>query len=40
MNFQGRILAASSYNGLLLQAGGGSAETANAAPTVSSGANR
>ena len=39
MNFQGRILAASSYNGLLLQAGEGSAETANAGQAGSS-ANR
>ena len=37
MNFQGRILAASSYNGLLLQQGEGmSAETANAGQAGSS----
>jgi len=29
MNFQGHLLAASSYNGLLLQQGGGTAETAH-----------
>jgi ligand-binding sensor domain-containing protein len=30
MNYQGRLLAASAYNGLLLQQGGSAAETANA----------
>jgi hypothetical protein len=29
MNFQGHLLAASSYNGLLLQQGSGTAETAH-----------
>ncbi len=40
MNFQGRILAASSYNGLLLQQGEGSAVASNAAQVGGSGATR
>jgi photosystem II stability/assembly factor-like uncharacterized protein len=40
LNFQGRILAASSYNGLLLQQGDGSAVASNATQVGGTGATR